>query len=179
MTAPHRTPTADRPARVHRSRWPAVEVPDVGVPEYLLDHPAARADAPAVIDGPSGRTLTYGDLRRDVHRCARGLANRGFVRGDVLAIVAPNVPEWLVGCFGAMSAGGVVSGINPLSTPEEIAAQLRDGGARWMLTIPPFLPWSARRGRWGTSRSRSSCSATRTARRRGPRSTPRAPRDRG
>jgi acyl-CoA synthetase (AMP-forming)/AMP-acid ligase II len=140
MTAPHRTPTTDRAARIHRSRWPAVEVPDVGLPEYLLDHPAARADAPAVIDGPSGRTLTYGDLRRDVHRCARGLAHRGFLRGDVLAIVAPNVPEWLVGCFGAMSAGGVVSGINPLATPEEIAAQLRDGGARWMLTIPPFLP---------------------------------------
>ena len=146
MTAPHRPPTTDRAVhtdraeRIHRSRWPAVEVPDVGVPEYLLDHPAARADAPAVIDGPSGRTLTYGDLRRDVDRCARGLAGRGFVRGDVLAIVAPNVPEWLVGCFGAMSAGGVVSGINPLYTAEEIAAQLRDGGARWVLTIPPFLP---------------------------------------
>ena len=82
MTAPHRTPTTDRPpTRIHRSRWPAVEVPDVGVPEYLLDHPAARADAPAVIDGPSGRTLTYGDLRRDVDRCARGLAAAGSSAG--------------------------------------------------------------------------------------------------
>ena len=44
MTAPHRTPTTDRADRIHRSRWPAVEVPDVGVPEYLLDHPAARAE---------------------------------------------------------------------------------------------------------------------------------------
>ncbi|MDF2979978.1 MAG: AMP-dependent synthetase and ligase [Actinomycetospora sp.] len=126
--------------RTFRSRWPAVEVPDVGVAEFLLDHPAARADAPAVIDGPSGRTLTYGDLRRDVRRCARGLARGGFGRGDVLAIVAPNVPEWLVACYGAMAAGGIVSGINPLYTAEEIAAQLRDAGARRVLTIAPFLP---------------------------------------
>jgi acyl-CoA synthetase (AMP-forming)/AMP-acid ligase II len=126
--------------RTFRSRWPAVEVPDVGVAEFVLGHPAARADAPAVIDGPSGRTLTYGDLRRDVRRCARGLARGGFGRGDVLAIVAPNVPEWLVACYGAMAAGGIVSGINPLYTAEEIAAQLRDAGARRVLTIPPFLP---------------------------------------
>jgi len=134
------TATTRASDRTFRSRWPAVEVPDVGVPEYLLDHPAARADAPAVVDGPSGRTLTYGDLRRDVRRCAQGLARRGFARGDVLAIVAPNMPEWLVGCYGAMSAGGVVSGINPLYTAEEIAGQLRDGDVGWVLTIPPFLP---------------------------------------
>ena len=126
--------------RTFRSRWPAVEVPDVGVAEFLLDHPAARADTPAVIDGPSGRTLTYGELRRDVRRCARGLTRGGFGPGDVLAIVAPNVPEWLVACYGAMTAGGIVSGINPLYTAEEIAAQLRDGGAGRVLTIPPFLP---------------------------------------
>jgi acyl-CoA synthetase (AMP-forming)/AMP-acid ligase II len=126
--------------RTFRSRWPAVEVPDVGVPEFLLEHPAARADAPAVIDGASGRTLTYGDLRRDIRRCARGLTRGGFGRGDVLAIVAPNVPEWPVACYGAMAAGGIVSGINPLYTADEIAAQLRDGGARRVLTIPPFLP---------------------------------------
>jgi acyl-CoA synthetase (AMP-forming)/AMP-acid ligase II len=126
--------------RTFHSRWPAVEVPDVGVTEFLLDHPAARADAPAVIDGPSGRTLTYGDLRRDVRRCARGLARGGFGPGEVLAIVAPNVPEWLVACYGAMAAGGTVSGINPLYTAEEIAAQLRDARAGRVLTIPPFLP---------------------------------------
>ena len=76
MTAVTRT---DRAARIHRSRWPAVEVPDVGVPEYLLDHPAARADAPAVIDGPSGRTLTYGDLRRE-RAPVRARAGRPRVR---------------------------------------------------------------------------------------------------
>jgi acyl-CoA synthetase (AMP-forming)/AMP-acid ligase II len=135
MTAATRTDD-----RTFRSRWPAVAVPDVPVPAFLLDHPDARTDAPAVIDGPSGRTLTYGDLRRDVALFAGGLRRRGLWPGDLLAVVAPNSPEWLVACFGAMTAGGVVSGINPLYTAEEIAAQLRDGAARWVLTIPPFVP---------------------------------------
>ncbi|TDQ62656.1 acyl-CoA synthetase (AMP-forming)/AMP-acid ligase II [Actinomycetospora succinea] len=122
------------------SHRPAVQVPDLALPDHLLRAADDRPDAPAVIDGPSGRTLTYGELRRDVRRCAVGLRRRGMRPGDVLAIVAPNSPEWLVACLGAMAAGGVVSGINPLYTADEIAPQLRDHGARFLLTIPPFLP---------------------------------------
>ncbi|MEJ2884874.1 AMP-binding protein [Actinomycetospora aeridis] len=127
-------------AHVVASRWPAVRVPDLTVPDFLLRMADERPDAPAVIDAPSGRTLTYAELRRDVRRCAIGLRRRGLRVGDVLAIVAPNSPEWLVACLGAMAAGGCVSGINPLYTADEIAPQLRDHGARHVLTIPPFLP---------------------------------------
>ncbi|MDD7942728.1 AMP-binding protein [Actinomycetospora lutea] len=125
---------------VRASRWPAVQVPDLSLPEFLLRAADDRSDAPAVIDAASGRTLTYGELRRDVRRCAVGLRRRGMRRGDVLAIVAPNSPEWLVACLGAMAAGAAVSGINPLYTADEIAPQLRDHGARYLLTIPPFVP---------------------------------------
>ncbi|MEJ2861320.1 AMP-binding protein [Actinomycetospora flava] len=118
---------------------PAVRVPDLSLPDFLLRAADDRPDAPAVIDAASGRTVTYGELRRDVRRCAVGLRRRGMRPGDVLAIVAPNSPEWLVACLGAMAAGGMVSGINPLYTADEIAPQLRDHGARFLLTIPPFL----------------------------------------
>lgn len=126
--------------RVVESRWPAVRVPDLALPDYLLRAADDRPDAPAVIDAASGRTVTYAELRRDVRRAAVGLRQRGMRPGDVLAIVAPNSPEWLVACLGAMAAGGVVSGINPLYTADEIAPQLRDHGARHLLTIPPLLP---------------------------------------
>jgi acyl-CoA synthetase (AMP-forming)/AMP-acid ligase II len=125
---------------VVHSRWPAVEVPDATVPEFLLERATTHPDAIAVIDAPTGRTVTYAQLRGDVERFAAGLRERGLRPGDVLAIVAPNSPEWLVGCLGTMRAGGVVSGINPLYTADEIAVQLRDGGAAFVLTVPPFLP---------------------------------------
>jgi len=54
-------------------------------------------------------------------------------------VLAPNLPEWLLAAYGAMTAGGVVSGINPLYTPGEAAGHLADAGARFVVTVPPFL----------------------------------------
>src|SRR6185437_4515062 len=66
----------------------------------------------------------------------------------------PNSPEWLVGCFGAMLAGGVVTGINPLATGEEIATQLADADARFVLTVPALVPavWAAAESAGGTAK---------------------------
>jgi acyl-CoA synthetase (AMP-forming)/AMP-acid ligase II len=55
-------------------------------------------------------------------------------------MLAPNIPEWLVACYGAMVAGGVVTGVNPLYTPHEVATQLADSRARFVVTVPMFLP---------------------------------------
>ena len=71
---------------------------------------------------------------------AAGLAALGLRPGQVLAILAPNSPDWLLGCYGAMAAGGVVTGINPLYTPGEVATQLTDADARFVLTVPELLP---------------------------------------
>ena len=119
------------------SGGPAPHVPDRTLPEFLLDgHPD---DAPAVVDGPTGRVLTYGGLAAQVRRVAAGLAARGLGRGDVVALLAPNAPEWLVVAFGAMTAGGAVSGVNPLCTAAEVARQLVGADARVVVTVPAFL----------------------------------------
>ena len=125
---------------VFTSHWPDVQVPAVPLPEFLLAGAAGRAQKPALIDGPSGRVTSYGELADRVRRPAAGLAARGLRKGDVFAILAPNQPEWLVAAFGAMTAGGVVTGINPLHTPGEVAGQLTGAAARFLLTVPPFLP---------------------------------------
>jgi acyl-CoA synthetase (AMP-forming)/AMP-acid ligase II len=127
-------------ATVIGSPWPDLAVPGVSLPEFLLAIAADQAERPAVIDAASGRMLRYGELADALRRVAAGLAALGLRPGDVLAILAPNSPEWLIACFGAMAAGGVVTGINPLYTPGEIASQLADAGARFVLTEPAFLP---------------------------------------
>jgi acyl-CoA synthetase (AMP-forming)/AMP-acid ligase II len=107
---------------------------------------AARAPAaPALIDGPSGQVVSHGLLARRVERVAAGLAARGFARGDVLALWAPNVPPWAGVALGAMAAGGAVTGIHPGCTEPELAAQLADSGASVLVTVPSLLP-SARAG---------------------------------
>jgi acyl-CoA synthetase (AMP-forming)/AMP-acid ligase II len=100
---------------------------------------ASRATKPALIDGPSGRTITYGELVERARLVAGGLAARGFQAGEVFAIYLPNLPEYAVAFYGVLLAGGTNTTINPLYTVEELAAQLNDAGARYLLTIPPFL----------------------------------------
>ncbi len=124
---------------IHRCADPVVEIPSSDVTSFVLEHAAERADKAALIDGPSGRTITYGELATAIRSLAAGLAQQGFGRGDVLAIYMPNVPEYAVAFHGAASAGGKATTANPLYTANELAHQLEDSGARMLVTVPPFL----------------------------------------
>jgi len=123
---------------IHRSPLPDVEIPDVPLTAYVLAGAASRGDRPALIDGLSGRTLTYPGLESAVGSLAGGLVAGGFARGDVLAIMAPNVPEYAVVFHAVAMAGGIVTTINPAYTEAEVHHQLRDCGARILVTTPPL-----------------------------------------
>ncbi len=124
---------------VVRSPWALPPLPEIDFPAHVLRRADRLGPKPALIDAPSGRTITYGQLAQLVRRAACGLAARGFGQGDVLAIYSPNVPEYAVAAHAAMSLGGVVTTANPLYTAEELAHQLTDSRARAVLTVPPFL----------------------------------------
>lgn len=113
-------------------------VPLVSLPELVLRRAAVDPDKPAVIDGLTGRAISYAELAEAAGSTAAGLAARGFGKGDVLAIWSPNLPEYAVAAFGAGLAGGIVTTINPLYNATELAHQLRDSGARALVTGPQF-----------------------------------------
>ena len=121
------------------SPYPDVTIPDQSLPEFVFADAARRAAKPALIDGPSGRAITYGQLVERARLMAGGLAARGFQPGEVFAIYCPNLPEYAVAFYGVLLAGGTTTTINPLYTVEELTAQLNDAGASYLLTIPPFL----------------------------------------
>ncbi len=116
-----------------------VEIPDVDITSFVFENAADRADKPALIDGPSGRTLTYGELERGIRSLAAGLASRGFGKGDVLAVYMPNLPEYAIAFHGATSVGGRATTMNPLYAANEVAHQLEDSGAKLLITVGPFL----------------------------------------
>jgi non-ribosomal peptide synthetase component F len=95
---------------------PDVEIPPIPYNQYVLAAAERLGDKPALIDGPSGRTITFAQLAAGVERVAAGLAARGFGKGEVLALASPNLPEYALAAYGAMAAGGVVTGANPLLT---------------------------------------------------------------
>jgi acyl-CoA synthetase (AMP-forming)/AMP-acid ligase II len=97
-------------------------------------------ERPALIDGATDSTVTYGTLASRVERVAAGLAGRGFGVGDVLALWAPNLPQWAGVALGAMAAGGTVTGVNPAYTERELRGQLADSGASVLVTVPSLVP---------------------------------------
>ncbi len=124
---------------IFRSPYPDVAIPDVSLAAYVLRHAERLADKPALIDASTGQTLTYGELAEATRAVAAGLAARGFTKGDVLGINAPSSPEFVVALLAAASLGGIVTTINPLATPDELARQLGDAGAGFLLTTPEIL----------------------------------------
>ena len=121
------------------SPYPAVEIPEVPLTTFVLEHATEFGDKPALIDGPSGRTITYKELAAGVRALAAGLAERGFGKGDCFAVYMPNLPEYALAFHGVVSLGGIVTTVNPLYTADELAFQLEDSKARYLLTIPQFL----------------------------------------
>jgi len=124
---------------IYRSPYPDVDIPDVPLQDFLFEHAAKYTDKAALIDGPSGRTLTYGQLVGAIRRTAAGLASRGFGKGDVFAIYSPNIPEYAIAFFGVATVGGVNTTVNPLYTAGELKRQLVDCEAKYLVTIPQFL----------------------------------------
>ena len=115
---------------IHTSPLGNVEIPETLLTPFVLRHADRLGDAPALIDGPSGRRIAYRDLASSVQTLAGGLLARGFARGDVLAIMAPNLPEYAVAFHGTAWAGGTVTTINPTYTAGEVRHQLKDSGAK-------------------------------------------------
>ncbi len=76
---------------------------DLGVlPDLVLAAVAARPDRAALVDAAGGAVLPYAVLASRLDRVAAGLAAGGFRPGDVLAVLAPNVPPWAGLALGAM-----------------------------------------------------------------------------
>ena len=124
---------------IFRSPLPDVEIPDVSLASFVLGNAKRFADRPALINGVSGRVTTYAELERDVLRAASALARRGLTKGDVVAIFSPNLPEWIVAFYAVATLGAIVTPVNPLYTIEEVAKQLKDAGAKFVVTIPQLL----------------------------------------
>jgi acyl-CoA synthetase (AMP-forming)/AMP-acid ligase II len=122
---------------------PDVPIPSVPFHQFVLHRAEKLKAIPALIDAETGRTLTYGELARDVCQLAAALGARGMRKGDVFAIMLPNVPEFATAFYGVLAAGGVITTLNPLYTTEEIAHQLRDSGANYLLTLPQLFDKAA------------------------------------
>ena len=128
---------------IYHSPFAEIDIPAISITDYILPGLAARADQPVLIDGPTGRALTGAMLEDMIRRLAGGLTARGLgpslTGSHVVAIMAPNIPEYAAVFHGVAYAGATITTVNPLYTADELRFQLNDARAVILITIPTFL----------------------------------------
>jgi long-chain acyl-CoA synthetase len=104
-----------------------------------LEQAAERGDATCMVQGD--RRISYGELGRRVWGAGHALKDQhGLVKGDRLAVLAYNSPDWLMTLFGAVSVGGIGVGLNGWWSSEEIAYGLEDSGSRYLVVDERLWP---------------------------------------
>jgi acyl-CoA synthetase (AMP-forming)/AMP-acid ligase II len=121
---------------IFKGPYPDVDIPETALTPFVLHRAVELADKAALIDGPTGRTITYAQLADAIEIVAYNLAQRGFKKGEVLGILSPNCPEYGIAFHAVATLGAIVTPINPLYTHHEIAHQLKDAGARFLIATP-------------------------------------------
>ena len=125
---------------VIHSEFPPVEVVDVPIHDAVLGRAAEYGDRAALVDGVSGREISYAQLDGMSRRIAAGFAELGIRPGDVIALYSPNTILYPVVFYGATRAGATVTTVNALYTAAELHKQLVDSKAKLLVTISLFLP---------------------------------------
>ena len=119
-------------------RWPATTVYAM-LRRTAAAHPDRSAISFQIKSGPNDRaeTLDWALLADRVTRSANLFHRLGIGAGDVVAYLLPNCPEAVLALLGGLTAG-IVNPINPLLDVAQIAALLRESGAKALVTLAPF-----------------------------------------
>jgi long-chain acyl-CoA synthetase len=110
--------------------------PDKTLIDYLDQLASAHGDRPALLF--KGATMNYGHLQADSTAFAVALTALGVRKGDRVALVLPNSPQFFVAEFGAWKAGAVCVPLNPIYTEREMAGILRSVGAETVVVLTSF-----------------------------------------
>ena len=114
---------------------------DISIPEGPL---WAQLDK-AVEDYPEnialyyeGVEMTYSELGELVNKAADAFTKLGVKKGDSVAIMLPNCPQFIISYFGALKCGATVTPVNPLAKPKELRIYLQDTGAETIVALNFF-----------------------------------------
>src|SRR5438552_195920 len=87
-----------------------------------------------------GTRISYGRLLEHVNRCAAGLQALGVRKGDRVALMMSNCPQFVVAYFGVLKAGGTVTATSSMYTAREAAQQWHDAGASALIVDRKLHP---------------------------------------
>jgi long-chain acyl-CoA synthetase len=118
-----------------------IDYPDLALHQLLEDSAKRFPNKTAVIFpgrlGDSGR-LSYRKLNEQANRMANALIGLGVKKGDRVALLLPNCPQFVISYYAVLKAGGIVVATNPLYSPREMELQFNDCGAETAIVLSLF-----------------------------------------
>ena len=126
----------------HRSYAPGfpreLDFEKITMPEVLTGTAGRFPDRTALIF--MGKKISYRELEALVNRFARALTAIGVKAGDKVALLLPNMPQFVIANYAALRIGAVAVMNNPLSTEEELADQLNESESTTLVTLDLLFP---------------------------------------
>jgi long-chain acyl-CoA synthetase len=104
--------------------------------DYVSESAARNPGHPAILF--KGSTLTYGALERLSNACAAAFAALGIGRGDRVALLLPNCPQFVIAELGAWKVGAIVAPLSPIYAEAELEAALRESGATAIIGLTRY-----------------------------------------
>jgi len=124
----------------HKS-WPKDLPHDIEVPDLTI-HEALMATARKFPNNPAyyimGRTISFRQIDQLSNQFAHAISGLGVRKGDRIAIMVPNLPQFPIAFFGAFKAGAIVTPVNPLLKELELHHQLESTGAKVLVALDLF-----------------------------------------
>lgn len=117
---------------------PHIEYPDITMPQYLDKAAANAPQRDAVIF--AGVKINFQMFAAMVNMCAGALADLGVKKGDRVALMAPNCPQYVMGYLATLKLGAVVVQVNPMYMEKELQYILNDSGAETIIAYDAFYP---------------------------------------
>ncbi|XP_031566701.1 4-coumarate--CoA ligase 1-like [Actinia tenebrosa] len=126
--------------RIIRSSSPDIHIPNKTYIEFILEHCERHGEKHAIADYMNEKLFTYNDVHDLVKKCGSAFKRMGKNQKDVVALFMPNIPEYPIALYGIQVAGGTVTTVNPTYTADELAYQLNDTGAKYLVSSLELLP---------------------------------------
>ena len=98
----------------------------------------AYPDKPAI--NYYGSEITFWELREMAIRLANVFSELGIKKGDRVGLHLPNIPQYLISYYATLYVGAIVVNFNPLYTPEELTALVKQTGVSTFITFDMVIP---------------------------------------
>ncbi|WP_059104936.1 long-chain-fatty-acid--CoA ligase [Shouchella shacheensis] len=115
-----------------------IEIPEMSLNEMLNQSVRTYTQLTAMTFAE--KTFTYAELDELVKKVASGLVERGIGKGDKVALMLPNCPQYPVSYYAALRCGATIVQINPMYKPEELLHVLTDAEVKAIIILETLYP---------------------------------------